>query len=95
MTPARRSYDPHAFDAHLAETVAWRAPSSPRFDGRPSNDWATDFQAQVARPMADAGGSEEIPRWVILLGGAFIAAILGALLGGAMHVGRLRSGCSQ
>ena len=52
MTPARRSYDRHAFDAHLADTA----------------------------------GSEEIPRWIILLGGAFIAAILGSLLGGAMHV---------
>ena len=86
MTPARRSYDRHAFDAHLAETVAWRAPSSPRFDGRPANDWAAASRAEVARPITDTAGSEEIPRWIILLGGAFIAAILGALLGGAMHV---------
>ena len=86
MTPARRTYARQAFDAHLAETVAYRAPSSQRFDGRPANDWAAAFQAQVARAVTETPESEEIPRWVILLGGAFIAAILGALLGGAMHV---------
>ncbi len=91
MTPATRAYvhdayGRHAFEPRRAEAVAWRAPASPRFDGRPANDWTSAVQAQLARPVTEAGAVEEIPRWVILLGGAFVAAILGALLGGAMQV---------
>ena len=91
MTPTSRAYvhdaySRHAFDPRRTETAAWRAPASPRFDGRPANDWASAMQGQAKRSGADAGAVEEIPRWVILLGGAFIAAILGALLGGAMQV---------
>jgi len=90
MTPTRRAYvhdayGRHAFDPR-PETVAWRAPASPRFDGRPANDWTSAFQSPITRPAIDEGAVDQIPRWVVLLGGAFIAAILGALLGGAMQV---------
>jgi hypothetical protein len=62
----------------VAETAAWRAPSAVRFDGRPAND------------AFHAGGApvemEPVPRWLVVVGGGFVAAILGALLGGALSV---------
>lgn len=54
------------------QTVAWRAPE-PRRD-----------RFAAANVEAPGAGDEEIPHWVILVGGALLAALLGALLGGAM-----------
>lgn len=55
------------------QTVAWRAPE-------PRRDRFT--AANIADP-AEAE-SEEIPHWMILVGGGLLAALMGALLGGAM-----------
>ncbi|HAV48715.1 MULTISPECIES: hypothetical protein [Bacteria] len=55
------------------QTVAWRAPE-------PRRDRFT--AANVAGP-AEAE-SEEIPHWMILVGGGLLAALMGALMGGAM-----------
>lgn len=55
------------------QTVAWRAPEPRRDRFTPANV-ATD-------PYAD---DEEIPHWMILVGGGLLAALMGALLGGAM-----------
>ncbi len=55
------------------QTAAWRAPE-------PRRDRFT--AANVADP-AEAG-NEEIPHWMILVGGGLLAALMGALLGGAM-----------
>ena len=73
------------------QTAAWRAPSATRFDSRPANDVvANDFLARaeavsptyVTQPVA----TEPMPRWLIVAIGAVIAAILGALVGGALAV---------
>ncbi|MEH6699834.1 MAG: hypothetical protein V7672_14150 [Brevundimonas sp.] len=55
------------------QTVAWRAPE-PRRDR---------FTAANVSDPAEAE-SEEIPHWMILVGGALLAALMGALMGGAM-----------
>ncbi len=68
------------------QTAAWRAPTATRFDGRPANDFVAGAEAisptYVVQPVAD----EPMPRWLIIGLGAMIAAILGALVGGAMAV---------
>ena len=59
--------------ADAFQTVAWRAPEPRRDRYTPAN---------VAHdPYAE---SEEIPHWMILAGGGLLAALMGALLGGAM-----------
>ncbi|MDZ4112078.1 MAG: hypothetical protein U1E18_21130 [Brevundimonas sp.] len=55
------------------QTVAWRAPE-PRRDR---------FAAANVADPAEAG-NEEIPHWMVLVGGSLVAALMGALLGGAM-----------
>ena len=62
--------------ADAFEPLAWRAPAA--------NDWAAADQPPALD--VEAQPSEEIPRWVIVVAGAVLAAILGALLGGAMAV---------
>lgn len=54
------------------QTVAWRAPE-PRSD-----------RFAAANVEQTRAGDEEIPHWMILVGGGLIAALMGALLGGAM-----------
>lgn len=54
------------------QTVAWRAPE-PRRD----RFAAANFEASEVE-------GEDIPHWMILVGGALLAALMGALLGGAM-----------
>lgn len=74
------------------QAAAWRAPAATRFDSRPANDIAAnDFLARAdaiaprtisAEPVA----AEPMPRWLIVAIGAGIAALMGALLGGALAV---------
>lgn len=54
------------------QTVAWRAPE-PRRD-----------RFAAANVEASESEDEEIPHWMILVGGGLFAALMGALLGGAM-----------
>lgn len=75
--PARRiaikAYETvDAFDA-----VAWRPPSSRRFEA-PANDHfaASSFMDEL----------KTIPRWVIPAAGAVIAAVMGMLMGGWLAV---------
>ncbi len=80
----------NAVEAYQA--AAWRAPAATRFDGRPANDsLGADFLARAdaiaprtisVEPMP----MEPMPRWLIVAIGAGIAALLGALLGGALSV---------
>jgi len=77
MTSARRpaGVRAHGRAADAFETVAWRPPSSTRFDTRVAND------PEVAEPTlteAIAG----VPGWVIPMIGAAVAALMGLLLGG-------------
>ncbi|MBL0948420.1 hypothetical protein [Brevundimonas sp.] len=54
------------------QTVAWRAPE-------PRRDRFMAANVEHAR-----AANEEIPHWMILVGGGLFAALMGALLGGAM-----------
>jgi hypothetical protein len=74
---ARRAYG-RAMDAF--EPVAWRPPSPTRFDSRVANDLA---------PEPDQGlpdMAEGIPAWLTISLGGVIAALAGALMGGALHI---------
>ncbi len=69
------------------QAAAWRAPAATRFDSRPANDFLARADAVAPRAMvADAAPMEPMPRWLIIAIGGVVAAILGALLGGAMSV---------
>ena len=81
VTPARRQYAHQAYGrtADAFEPVAWRPPVSKRFDPCPANDGygpgsslREDFAA--------------LPAWATVVGGGMIAALVGALLGGALQV---------
>lgn len=85
--PPRRRYrrmeeltlSPRAFarpqSRPLREPAAWALPPVERFNGRAAND-------ETVHTL----GPDEIPRWVIVAGGAVLAAVMGALLGGALAV---------
>lgn len=81
MTSARRpaGVRAHGRAADAFETVAWRPPSSTRFDARVAND------PEVAEPTlteAIAG----VPGWVMVVAGGVVAALMGALVGGMLAV---------
>ena len=59
------------------DTVAWRAPAASRFDHRPANVESSPSLSDELRAL---------PRAVYVVGGGVLAAIMGALLGGAMHI---------
>ena len=69
------------------QTAAWRAPGTTRFDSRPANDFLARADAIAPRTLDTApAGSEPLPRWIGVVMGGLIAALLGALLGGALHL---------
>jgi len=79
MTSARRLQGVRAYGraADAFETVAWRPPSSARFDTRVAND------PEVAEPALKelvAG----LPGWVTVVAGGVVAALMGALVGGML-----------
>ena len=81
MTSARRLEGVRACGraADAFETVAWRPPSTARFDTRVAND------PEVAAPTlqeAIAG----LPAWVTVVAGGVVAALMGALVGGMLAV---------
>ena len=79
MTSARRLEGVRAYGraADAFDTVAWRPPSSARFDPRVAND-AVDPELTLKELIAD------LPGWVTVVGGGVIAALMGALVGGAL-----------
>jgi hypothetical protein len=58
------------------DTVAWGAPEAPRFEVR-----STEPDAPMPSLMDEL---RALPRVVYVIGGAVVAAAMGALLGGAM-----------
>ncbi len=69
------------------QTAAWRAPGTTRFDSRPANDFLARADAIAPRTLSAAPAeSEPLPRWIIVAIGCVIAALLGALLGGALSL---------
>ncbi|KQY84561.1 hypothetical protein [Brevundimonas sp. Root1423] len=84
LTPARRQYAHNAYSrtTDAFETVSWRPPVARRIDARPAND---GYRSHRAKPT----GTEEfagLPAWVHIVGGGVAAALMGALLGGALHI---------
>ena len=82
LTPSRRLEARRAYGRTVDafETVAWRPPAPTRFDSRVANDVA---------PRPEPGLSDMIdgvPGWVTIAIGGFVAALMGALLGGALHI---------
>lgn len=74
---ARRAYG-RSVDAF--ETVAWRPPSPARFDGRVANDVVPESQATLSEL------AEGVPAWLTITVGGLVAALAGAMLGGALHI---------
>ncbi|QBX38586.1 hypothetical protein E4M02_09545 [Brevundimonas sp. S30B] len=60
----------------IRETAAWRAPGPSRFDGRAANDQTIEEHVKA----------QLMPRWLLIVGGAAAAALIGAALGGAMAI---------
>ncbi|MBA3050244.1 MAG: hypothetical protein KKE42_05965 [Alphaproteobacteria bacterium] len=79
LTAARRLEGARAYGrpADAFETIAWRPPSAARFDPRAANDPAVEEPTMTAL-IAD------LPGWVGVVAGGVIAALMGALLGGAL-----------
>ncbi|WP_298745021.1 hypothetical protein [uncultured Brevundimonas sp.] len=81
MTSARRLEGVRAYGraADAFETVAWRPPTAARFDARAANDAAAP-EPTLKELVAD------LPGWVTVVGGGVIAALMGALVGGALAI---------
>ncbi len=79
MTPIRHLEGVRAYGraADAFETVAWRPPSANRFDTRVANDPATP-EPTLKELVAD------LPGWVTVVAGGLVAALMGAVLGGAL-----------
>lgn len=84
LSPSRRLEARRAYDrtADAFETVAWRAPTAQRFDPRPANDGYRPYRPAPTLKEELAN----LPAWVTIAGGGVIAALMGALLGGALHI---------
>ena len=82
MTPSRRLQARQAYGRAVDtfDTVAWRAPAPGRFDSRVAKDFAPRPEPAFAE-MADG-----IPGWLTVVLGGVVAALAGALMGGALHI---------
>ena len=81
MTSARRLEGVRAYGraADAFDAVAWRPPTARRFDPRVANDPAVP-EPTLKQMIAD------LPGWVTVVGGGVIAALMGAMLGGALSI---------
>lgn len=79
LTPERRLHARQSYGraADAFETVAWRAPEPRRFDPRVAND-VVEPEPTLKQLVAD------LPAWVPIVGGAVVAAFMGAMLGGML-----------
>ena len=77
LTPSDHLYARQGYGraADAFETVAWRPPSSVRFDTRVANDPPT-LKDLVA----------DLPDWVTVVAGGLVAALMCAMLGGALAI---------
>lgn len=82
LTPSRRLEARRAYGRSVDafEPAAWRPPTPVRFDGRVAND-ATREPGPDLSDMADG-----MPAWLTVTLGGVVAALAGALLGGALHI---------
>jgi len=82
LSPSRRLEASRAYGRSVDafETVAWRPPSPARFDSRVANDVAPEPD----RGLSDL--ADGVPAWLTITLGGIIAALAGAMLGGALHI---------
>lgn len=82
LTPSRRLEARRAYGRSVDafEPAAWRPPSPARFENRVANDVAYDAEPDFS-DMADG-----VPAWLTITLGGVVAALAGALLGGALHI---------
>ena len=82
LTPSRRLEAGRAYGRSMDafDTVAWRPPTASRFDNTVANDGASHREPPLSQ-MADG-----VPAWLTITLGGLIAALAGALLGGALHI---------
>ena len=82
LTPSRRLEARRAYGRSVDafETVAWRPPSPTRFDSRVANDLAPEPEPTLSEMV------EGIPPWLTIALGGVVAALAGAMLGGALHI---------
>ena len=82
IPPSRRLEARHAYGRALDvfEPVTWRAPSPSRFDGRVANDVTPNGDPDLSNL------SEGVPAWLTITLGGLVAALAGALMGGALHI---------
>jgi hypothetical protein len=83
MTPSRRMEGVRAYDraADAFGVVAWKAPTPKRFVPHVANDLPETAPEPTVGEMLGA-----IPRWAVVIGGGVVAALMGAMLGGALHI---------
>ena len=81
MSPSRRLQGARAYGraADAFEAVAWKPPTATRFQTHVANDGAAP--EPTVGEMARA-----IPGWAVVIGGGIVAALMGVLLGGALHI---------
>lgn len=81
MTPSRDLEGRRAYGRTVESfgPVAWRVPTAARFEDHVAND-APFPQPTINEVVGD------LPAWLHIVGGGVIAAMLGALLGGALHI---------
>ena len=82
ITPSRRLQAHHAYGRSVDafEPAAWRAPSPARFNTRVANDVTSEPEPTLSE-MVDG-----VPAWLTITLGGVIAALMGAMLGGALHI---------
>jgi hypothetical protein len=82
LFPSRRLEASRAYGRSIDafETVVWRPPSPARFDNRVANDVTSEPETTLSE-MADG-----VPAWLTITLGGIIAALAGAMLGGALHI---------
>jgi len=82
LSPSRRLDATRAYGRSVDafETVAWRPPSATRFDNRVANDVAAEPEPTLS------GMADGVPAWLTITLGSVIAALAGAVLGGALHI---------
>ena len=82
LSPSRRLEASRAYGRSVDafETVAWRPPSPARFDSRVANDVAPEPD----RGLSDL--ADGVPAWLTITLGGLVAALMGAMLGGALHI---------
>lgn len=82
MTPSRRLQGVRAYGrtADAFEAVAWKPPTTARFTPHVANDSPVEPEPTIGEMV------RAIPGWAVVVGGGVVAALMGAMLGGALHI---------